>query len=111
MAAERRVARTDPAREGSALDACREVRPQAGDQASGRRAAQSMAREELEGLYLLSRAGEVDFNLTSIPSDYERGNEEEFDREEMRRLYAIGLALGRSDRTWTKAPPGLDSEP
>ncbi|MCB9832582.1 MAG: patatin-like phospholipase family protein [Planctomycetes bacterium] len=72
---------------------------------------QSMAREELEGLYLLSRAGEVDFNLTSIPSDYERGNEEEFDREEMRRLYAIGLALGRSDRTWTKAPPGLDSEP
>ena len=38
-------------------------------------------------------------------------SEEEFDREEMRRLYAIGLALGRSDRTWTKAPPGLDSEP
>ena len=68
---------------------------------------QSMAKEELESLFLVARADGVDFNVTAIPPDYVRENKEEFDRDEMRRLFAVGRRLALEGGAWMKAPPGF----
>jgi predicted acylesterase/phospholipase RssA len=56
-----------------------------------------------------SRDG-IDFNLATIPANFNLKSEEPFDLRYMRALYRVGLELGKVDYHWTKTPPGLAIE-
>jgi predicted acylesterase/phospholipase RssA len=52
----------------------------------------------------------IDFNLATIPADFDIKSAEPFDLRYMRTLYNVGFELGETGYHWTKAPPGLAIE-
>ena len=47
----------------------------------------------------------IDFNLASIPADFEPNAQEAFDPVEMKRLYDLGYSMALSGYPWEKFPP------
>jgi predicted acylesterase/phospholipase RssA len=60
---------------------------------------------DLARMYIRARADSIDYNLASIPMDFEASHPKPFDRAYMQALYDVGLALGRNGYPWAKAPP------
>jgi predicted acylesterase/phospholipase RssA len=60
---------------------------------------------DLIRMYSRARADNIDYNLASIPMDFEAPHPKPFDRAYMQALYGVGVALGRSGYPWGKAPP------
>lgn len=61
---------------------------------------------DLYRLYLSTRDDNVEFRYVSLPSDYVRSIEKQFDKEEMNRQYEIGYKLGLQGTPWQTLPPG-----
>jgi hypothetical protein len=51
----------------------------------------------------------VDFNLASIPADFQDKGKGEFDQAHMRKLYDLGYQKGQGPGAWSKTPPDYDS--
>jgi predicted acylesterase/phospholipase RssA len=60
---------------------------------------------DLARMYIRARADSIDYNLASIPMDFEAPHPKPFDRAYMQALFDVGLALGRNGYPWAKAPP------
>jgi len=52
----------------------------------------------------------IDFNLATIPAEFNLKSDEPFDLRYMKALYEVGHSLGRRGYQWAKAPPGLAME-
>lgn len=63
--------------------------------------------KDLYVIYAYTKRAGIDFNYVDIPDDFEVGTTEQFDREEMNRLFAVGQALAMSKDPWNKTPPGF----
>jgi hypothetical protein len=61
---------------------------------------------DLYRLYLSTRDDNVKFRYVSLPSDYVRNTEKQFDQKEMNRQYEFGYTLGLEGVPWQTLPPG-----
>ena len=76
--------------------------------ATGRAAAVS----DLHRLHALTHSNDASFRWVTIPNDVTiGGGEEVFDPSQMRLLYDLGFAMGRSNSAWATLPPGRRAEP
>jgi predicted acylesterase/phospholipase RssA len=64
---------------------------------------------DLYRIYSISRRDGIDFNLASIPPDFNDTSEEPFDQKYMIALFDRGYGLANQNYSWVKAPPGLES--
>ena len=60
---------------------------------------------DLYRIYLITQRDGVDFNLASIPPDFEPNAQEAFDPVEMKRLYDLGYDMAVNGYPWQKFPP------
>lgn len=68
-------------------------------------------RQSLGDFYrMFTYAGrdQVDFNLAGIPTDYHPQCKDEFDTQEMRRLFQLGQRSAQGGYQWLKTPPGYE---
>ncbi len=61
---------------------------------------------DLYRLYLSTRDDDVEFRYVSLPADYVRTTEKQFNKEEMNRQYKLGYKLGLEGIPWQMLPPG-----
>ena len=61
---------------------------------------------DLYRLYLSTRDDDVEFRYVSLPADYVRSTDEEFNEAEMNRQYALGYQMGVDGIPWKTSPPG-----
>lgn len=59
----------------------------------------------LKSAHDFARRNRLDFHLTYIPQDVDDSGTMMFDTDEMRKLYAFGLAYGSEPQSWTSVPP------
>lgn len=57
-------------------------------------------------LFLSTERDDVDFYFVSLPVDYVRSTDEEFNEAEMNRQYQLGYELGTGGVPWRRLPPG-----
>jgi predicted acylesterase/phospholipase RssA len=67
--------------------------------------AKSRGVGDLVRMYTRARADNIEYNLASIPMDFDAPHPKPFERAYMQSLYDVGLALGRGGYPWAKAPP------
>jgi hypothetical protein len=60
---------------------------------------------DLYRIYVITEREGIDFNLASIPADFEPNPQEAFDPVEMTRLYDLGYSMALSGYPWEKFPP------
>ena len=65
---------------------------------------------DLYRIYSTAQRDGIDFNLATIPADFNLKSDEPFDQKYMRALYAVGFEQGRKGYAWMKTPPGLVAE-
>lgn len=65
---------------------------------------------DLYRIYSTAQRDGIDFNLATIPADFNLKSDEPFDLRYMQALYEVGNRLGRDGYRWSKAPPGLVAE-
>ena len=53
----------------------------------------------------MARDAGADFNLLSVPSDFDGKASEFFDPAYQGRLFEVGYRIGRAGGPWLKAPP------
>ncbi len=63
---------------------------------------------DLYRIYSVTKRDGVDFNLASIPSDFNATRTEPFDQKYMIALFDRGYELASHNYSWMKAPPGLE---
>jgi hypothetical protein len=63
---------------------------------------------DLYRVYLTAQQDGLDFNLASIPLDFQAAKTEQFDPVYMRKLFDVGYRLAVDGFPWSKAPPGLE---
>jgi hypothetical protein len=61
---------------------------------------------DLYRLYLSTRDDKIEFRYVSLPADYVRTTEKQFNKEEMNRQYELGYRLGVEGIPWQTLPPG-----
>jgi hypothetical protein len=61
---------------------------------------------DLYRLFLSTEHDNVAFYFVSLPADYVRSTDEEFNEAEMNRQYQLGYQLGASGIPWRRSPPG-----
>jgi hypothetical protein len=61
---------------------------------------------DLYRLYLSTRDDDVEFRYVSLPADYVRTTEKQFNKDEMNRQYELGYRLGLDGIPWQSLPPG-----
>jgi predicted acylesterase/phospholipase RssA len=62
---------------------------------------------DLTRMYARAKEDRIDFNLASIPADFEAPHPKPFDRAYMLALYERGLRMGRAGYGWSKSAPEL----
>lgn len=62
---------------------------------------------DLYRIYAKVQKNNIDFNLASIPADFESNPNEMFDPVEMKRLYDLGFNMALNGYPWEKYPPFL----
>jgi hypothetical protein len=55
-------------------------------------------------MFLFAGRDRCDFHLTGIPAEFERQAQQEFDPNEMKRLFALGEKMGRAGGCWIHNP-------
>jgi predicted acylesterase/phospholipase RssA len=63
---------------------------------------------DLYRIYSVTRRDGVDFNLASIPADFNDTSDEPFDQKYMIALFERGYDLASHNYSWEKAPPGME---
>jgi predicted acylesterase/phospholipase RssA len=63
---------------------------------------------DLYRIYSVTRRDGIDFNLASIPADFQEKSGEPFDQKYMVALFERGYDLASHDYSWIKAPPGME---
>jgi predicted acylesterase/phospholipase RssA len=66
---------------------------------------------DLYRIYSMAHQSGVDFNLASIPADFDQQADEPFDQKYMSALFERGYDMGRRGYPWTKNLPGLEAGP
>lgn len=61
---------------------------------------------DLYRLYLSTRDDNIEFRYVSLPPDYVRTTEKQFNKDEMNRQYELGYRLGVEGIPWQTLPPG-----
>jgi predicted patatin/cPLA2 family phospholipase len=61
---------------------------------------------DLYRISFFARRDGIDLRYAAIPADFEWQSDQEFDPEEMRRLFDAGYELARSASPWRTEPPG-----
>jgi predicted patatin/cPLA2 family phospholipase len=84
------------------------VKPRLGDIAG--RAISTLVKTHGEGdlyrIYVLSLRDKIDYNLASIPIDFNAHSEGMFDPVFMQKLFNLGYEMARNGYPWEKYPPG-----
>jgi predicted patatin/cPLA2 family phospholipase len=62
---------------------------------------------DLYRIYSIAKLNGIEFNLASIPDDFDVKADEPFDRKYMRALFDRGYEMGRQGYPWVKSLPGL----
>lgn len=62
---------------------------------------------DLYRLYVNALDDGMDYNLAYIPGEFDVKENEPFDREYMRQLFALGKQLGKAGYEWLKEPPEI----
>ncbi|UCG14714.1 MAG: hypothetical protein JSU72_09820 [Deltaproteobacteria bacterium] len=65
---------------------------------------------DLYRIYTFAKEEGFAFNDVDIPIDLEFTGKEDFDPEEMKRLFNVGYSLAISGDPWKRTPPGLSSD-
>jgi Patatin-like phospholipase len=65
---------------------------------------------DLYRIYVLALRDEIDYNLASIPIDFNAPSEGMFDPEFMQKLFNVGYEMARHGYPWQKYPPGYEPE-
>lgn len=55
-------------------------------------------------MFVFAGRDKCSYNLTGIPSEYERKSKKDFDGEEMKRLFALGEQMGHAGNCWMHTP-------
>jgi hypothetical protein len=80
-----------------------------------RRSISSLVRTQgigdLYRIYLQACRDGLDFNLASIPEDFDEPSHGEFDSAYMKKLFERAFDLAKAGYPWQKAPPELGAEP
>jgi predicted patatin/cPLA2 family phospholipase len=63
---------------------------------------------DLYRIYSVTKDQGIEFNLASIPADFNQTSDEPFDQKYMTALFNRGYDLGHENYAWVKAPPGLE---
>jgi predicted acylesterase/phospholipase RssA len=63
---------------------------------------------DLYRIYSITKGEGIEFNLASIPADFNETSNEPFDQKYMNALFDRGYDLGNENYSWVKAPPGLE---
>jgi predicted acylesterase/phospholipase RssA len=63
---------------------------------------------DLISMYAKARSEDIEYNLASIPADFNAPHPAPFDVGYMTALYERGFALGKAGYRWAKAPPGIE---
>jgi predicted patatin/cPLA2 family phospholipase len=63
---------------------------------------------DLYRIYSVTKDEGIEFNLASIPADFNQTSDEPFDQKFMIALFNRGYDLGHENYSWVKAPPGLE---
>jgi predicted acylesterase/phospholipase RssA len=66
---------------------------------------------DLYRIYAIAKLDGMDFNLASIPADFDVATEAPFDQKYMTALFARGYEMGSHGFPWVKNPPGLQPAP
>ena len=66
---------------------------------------------DLYRIYSITKRDGIDFNLASIPPDFNETSEEPFDQKYMVALFDRGYNLASHNYSWVKAPPGMELGP
>ena len=61
-------------------------------------------------MYFFARQEHSEFYYVDIPQNYVSEAKEPFDKEEMRRLFDVGVKEGKSSDPWNKGLPGFTSQ-
>lgn len=61
---------------------------------------------DLYRLFLSTEHDDVGFHFVSLPADYVRTTDQEFNEAEMNRQYQLGYKLGADGIPWLRVPPG-----
>ena len=84
------------------------VKPRLGNIAG--RAISTLVKTHGEGdlyrIYVLALRDKIDYNLASIPADFNAPSEGMFDQVFMQKLFKLGYDMGRNGYPWQKYPPG-----
>lgn len=62
-------------------------------------------------IYSVAKFNSIDFNLASVPADFQVKAQGPFDRSYMTALFDRGQDMGRRGYPWVKSLPGLSNEP
>ncbi len=65
---------------------------------------------DLYRIYTIATRDGIEYNLASIPEDYEAKAKEMFDPAEMTRLFDTAFKLAKDGYPWRKLPPGLKEQ-
>jgi hypothetical protein len=65
---------------------------------------------DLYRIHATAQRDGIDFNLATIPAEFNGKSSEPFEPKYMRALYDVGFRQGRQGYRWMKAPPGLIEE-
>ena len=66
---------------------------------------------DLYKLYLICQRDNIDYNVAYIPAVFSEKLRKPFDRDYMNKLYRLGRETMKSDRAWSKYPPGFSPMP
>jgi predicted acylesterase/phospholipase RssA len=64
---------------------------------------------DLYRIYSIAKVDGIDFNLASIPTDFDVKTDAPFDLRYMRALFDRGYEMGNRGFPWMKSPPGLQT--
>jgi predicted acylesterase/phospholipase RssA len=64
---------------------------------------------DLYRIYSIAKVDGIDFNLASIPTDFDVKTDAPFDLKYMRALFDRGYEMGNRGFPWMKSPPGLQT--
>lgn len=65
---------------------------------------------DLYRIYVLALRDGIDYNLASIPIDFNFPSQGMFDTEFMKKLFNLGYEMARNGYPWEKYPPGYEPE-
>ena len=66
---------------------------------------------DLYRIYSITKRDGIDFNLASIPPDFNEVHNESFEPRYMNALFDRGYELASHNYSWAKSPPGLELAP